>query len=186
MSTDHNHLDSDQLLQAVVGKVDLPKPLRAHLKSCPHCRQEVDRLGSRFGAIGRMARELSPDALGRVRLPETHQRFFFGRRVGLRPALGMVVAMVLLMMIALYRPMGNRPMKMPVIETAELNPEAEARLFAEIQALLHNPLPDDYQQLSGDIGFEDQGDPTDFIVPEVEAETEEDLSWNTSAKGIAS
>jgi hypothetical protein len=185
MSTDHNHLDSDQLLQAVVGTGDLPKPLRLHLKNCPHCSQEVDRMAARFGDIGRMARELSPDALGRVRLPDTQRRFFLGRRVGLRPALGMVVALVLLMMIALYRPLGNRPMKMPVIETAELNPEAEAQLFAEIQALLHNPLPDDYQQLSGDDGIEDQGDPTDFIVPEVEAETGEDLSWNASAKGIA-
>ena len=169
----------------MVSKGDLPGPLRHHLKSCPQCGQELDRLASRFGAIGRMAQELSPDALGRVRLPDTRQRFFFGRRVGLRPALGMVVAMVLLMMIALYRPLGNRPIKMPVIETAELNPEAEAQLIAEIQALLHNPLPDDYQQLSGDDEFEARGDPTDFIVPDLEPDTDEDLSWNASAKGTA-
>ena len=126
--------DSDQLLKAVVSESDLHRDLRAHLKRCPACRQEVARLAARFGAIGKMARDISPDALGRVRLPDTRRRFFLGRRIGLRPALGMAVAMALLMMMALYQPFGNRPSPIPAVtQTAEptLTPAAEDQLLAE-------------------------------------------------------
>jgi hypothetical protein len=188
----HDHLDSDQLLKAVVGESDLPRPLRAHLKQCPVCRQEVDRLAARFGAIGKMARDISPDALGRVRLPERRRRFFLGRRIGLRPALGMAVAMVLLVMMALYQPFGHRSSPLPEIpavkQTAEVNltPAAEAQLFVEIQALLRNPLPDDYQQLSGEEGgWGTSEDPTDFIVPDLDDDQEAELSPTRRVKGIA-
>jgi hypothetical protein len=188
----HGHLDSDQLLKAVVSEGDLPRPLRAHLKQCLVCRQEVDRLAARFGAIGKMARDISPDALGRVRLPERRRRFFLGRRIGLRPALGMAVAMVLLMMMALYQPFGHRSSPLPGIpaekQTAELDLTlaAEAQLFAEIQALLRNPLPDDYQQLSGeDGGLGVLDDPTDFIVPDLDEDQEAELSRTCRVKGVA-
>jgi hypothetical protein len=187
-----DHLNSDQLLQAVVSESDLPRHLRAHLRQCSACRQEVDRLSARFSAIGKMAREISPDALGRVRLPERRRRFFLGRRVGLRPALGMAVALVLLMMIVLYRPLGHRSTPIPsatapaVSAEQTLNPEAEARLFAEIQDLIHNPLPEDYRQLSGEESlFGIDADPTDFIVPEVEAETDEEVGDTLPMKGTA-
>jgi hypothetical protein len=189
-----DHLTSDQLLQAVASESDLPRHLRTHLSQCTVCRQEVDRLSDRFSAIGKMARDISPDALGRVRLPERRRRFFLGRRVGLRPALSMAVALVLLMMIVLYRPLGHRSTPIPpatapaVTATAEqtLNPEAEARLFAEIQDLLHNPLPEDYRQLSGEESlFGIAEDPTYFIVPEVEAETGEEVGDTLQMKGTA-
>ncbi|MDJ0780474.1 MAG: hypothetical protein QNJ22_00810 [Desulfosarcinaceae bacterium] len=183
----HPHLNSDQLLQAVVSENELTRDLRSHLNRCATCRLEVDRLARRFNAIGRMARELSPDALGRVRLPDRRRRFFLGRRVGLRPALGMAVAMVLLLMIALYQPLGHRstPTMPAMPDTAGLTPEAEAQLFAEIQALLHNPLPNDYQNLFGaEERFGDVQDLTDFIVPDVEAEAEEELS-TSMVKGTA-
>lgn len=185
------HLNSDQLLQAVVSEADLPRGLRAHLKQCPACRQEIDRMAARFDAIGRMARETSPDALGRVRLPDRRRRFFLGRRVGLRPALGMAVAMVLLMMIALYQPMGHRSTPMvaqPPLERAELrlDPEAEAQLLAEIHALLSNPLPEEYQQFAGeDVADGDLGDPTEFIVPDLEMETDEEIGHTNHLKGTA-
>lgn len=184
------HLNSDQLLRAVVGESDLPRGLRIHLKQCPPCRQEVDRLATRFGAIGRMAREISPDALGRVRLPDRQRRFFLGRRVGLRPALGMALAMVLLMMIVLYRPMGHRstPVVAQLVERAEsnLDPEAEAQLLAEIHALLSNPLPEEYQQFAGEDGAGgDLGDPTEFIVPDLEGETDEEIGHANHLKGTA-
>lgn len=191
---EQDHLNSDQLLQAVVGESDLPRDLRSHLTQCTACRQEVDRLSARFSAIGKMARDISPDALGRVRLPERRRRFFLGRRVGLRPALSMAVALVLLMMILLYRPLGHRSTPIPsataptVTATAEqtLNPEAEARLFAEIQDLIHNPLPEEYRQLSGeDSLFGIPEDPTYFIVPEVEAETGEEAGDTLPMKGTA-
>ncbi|MEJ2642492.1 MAG: hypothetical protein P8010_23305 [Desulfosarcinaceae bacterium] len=184
------HLDSDQLLQAVVGESDLPRHLRIHLTQCTTCRQEVDRLGARFSAIGKMARDLSPDALGRVRLSERRRRFFLGRRVGLRPALGMAVAMVLLMLIALYRPLGHRSTPAPpasiVNADAALSPETEARLLAEIQGLLDNPLPEDYQRITGeDSLFGIAGDPSDVIVPDVEAETDKELGLARPMKGTA-
>jgi hypothetical protein len=190
----HAHLDSDQLLEAVVRESELTPDLRAHLKQCPTCRQEVDRLAARFGAIGKMARDISPDALGRVRLPETRRRFFLGRRIGLRPALGLSVAMVLLLMMALYRPLGHRTGPTPTVPTvtptAELNltTEDEVQLFAEIQALLRNPLPDDYQQLGGggeDVGFGVLDDPTDLIVPDVDEDAEEEFGFTTRLKGTA-
>ena len=185
-----DHLNSDQLLQAVAGESELPQSLRNHLSQCTGCRQEVDRLGTRFTAIGKLARDLSPDALGRVRLPEPRRRFFLGRRVGLRPALGMAVAMVLLMMIALYRPLGHRSTPMPPAPPpkagAELSPAAEVRLLAEIQDLLSNPLPEGYQQIAGeDSLFGVAGDPTDLIVPEVEGETDKELGSIHHAKGTA-
>jgi hypothetical protein len=185
-----DHLNSDQLLQAVAGESELPLNLRSHLSQCSACRQEVDRLSARFAAIGKLARDLNPDALGRVRLPERRRRFFLGRRVGLRPALGLAVAMVLLMMMALYRPLGHRSTPMPPTPPlkagADLSPAAEARLLAEIQDLLSNPLPKDYQQITGeDSLFGVAGDPTDLIVPEVEGETDQAPGYRPSAKGSA-
>jgi hypothetical protein len=188
----HGHLDSNQLLKAVVSEADLPRPLRDHLDQCPACRQEVDRLAARFNAIGKMARDTSPDALGRVRLPEDRRRFFLGRRIGLRPALGMAVAMVLLMMLVLYQPFGERPSLLPRIpavkQTAEptLTPEAEAQLFAEIQALLRNPLPEDYQQISGGVeggGFGVWDDPTDLIVPDLDEDADAQERFSYTAPG---
>jgi hypothetical protein len=184
------HLDSDQLLRAVVSESDLARQLRKHLNHCTVCRQEVDRLAARFGAIGKMARDLSPDARGRVRLPDRRRRFFIGRRIGLRPALGMAVAMVLLLMIALYRPLGRHSLPTPpvptVIADAEQSPEAETRLLVEIQDLLSNPLPEDYQRIIGeDSLFGIAEDPTDFIVPEVEGDTGEELGHARHSKGTA-
>jgi hypothetical protein len=185
-----DHLNSDQLLQAVVAERDLPRDLRNHLSQCTACRQEVDRLSARFSAIGKLARNLSPDALGRVRLSERRRRFFLGRRVGLRPALGMAVAMVLLLMIALYRPLYHRSTPLPAAPNlkadAELSPAAEVRLLAEIQDLLSNPLPEDYQQIIGEESlFGVAGDPTDLIVPEVEGETDKELGSTRHVKGTA-
>lgn len=189
-NVEHAHLDSDALLKAVVSESDLPRDLRAHLKQCPACRREVDRLAARFGAIGRMARDISPDALGRVRLPEKRRRFLFGRRVGLRPALGMAVAMALFMLMALYQPFGHRfkPTEPAPVQRAEilLSPEAEAELFAEIQNLLRDPLPDDYRQLAGgDSLFGEPGDPTDYIVPDVDLDAGEELGATRHLKGTA-
>jgi hypothetical protein len=187
---EQDHLDSDQLLQAVVGESGLPRRLRTHLAQCTACRQEVDRLSGRFSAIGTMARDLSPDALGRVHLPKQRRRLFLGRRVGLRPALAMAVAVVLLMMIALYRPLSHRSTPMPPVPTLkagdESSPEAEISLLAEIQDLLNNPLPQDYQQIAGDDSlFDVAGDLTDFIVPEVETETQKVLGRTHHTKGTA-
>ncbi|MDY6855743.1 MAG: hypothetical protein SWO11_13755 [Thermodesulfobacteriota bacterium] len=47
------HLSEHQIIQAVVDVTDLPYPLQDHLKKCPMCLIQKERLSLSSFAIGR-------------------------------------------------------------------------------------------------------------------------------------
>jgi len=139
----NQHLDHDELLQAMVDKGSLTAVNRDHLAGCPACSENLERLGRRFAEIGRTARKLTPSPAKPFRLPagqtQSMTRFF-------RPVWVMGFSAAMMLAIVVWRPdwIGYGPTAPKPTATAA----ADRQLMKEVDALVDDALPAAYQQLA--------------------------------------
>jgi hypothetical protein len=168
----HDHLSSDQLLQALVDLPNLGKEQLAHLEACPACRKDLERLQQGFGRLGRTAVQMAPAPARPFRLPPkaaaaTWRRF--------KPMWATAAAGALLVAIAVWWP---HPLAPPgsVPTVAVRSPGSGGSLFDQVDALVEDPLPPILQALATASGLDDTEDNLDRLVPAVD-EPQNDDPW---------
>jgi len=162
--TPDSHLADNELLQAMIDLSDLGPDRQAHLDGCPHCQGQIKDLTDRYGRLGQMARQMAPQPRKPFRLPADNapvRRWYF------KPALALGALGVLIFAFSLWVPRFTRSPQVPV-PTVARNFANDDQLMAEVDALVENALPEEYQQLaslSGDRSLENLDEFMNWMVP---------------------
>ena len=184
------HLTYDELLRAMTDPSELDATRQAHLKSCLHCRRETDALTHRYRRLGQMARQMAPKPQQAFRVPARHAAI---GRWHFKPGMALGVLGVMIFMFTLWGPRFTGDSTAPVPMVAQ-NFENDDRLMEEIDAMVEDALPDEYQQLAalsngGSVSerrsVEDLDEFIDWIVPIPEEEVDVEQPATTEPdKGI--
>lgn len=164
------HLDYDQMLQAVVDKSDLGHEAREHLASCTACQHQVMRLVQRYDRLGAMAKKMAPGPVQPFRVPERPAATV---RWQFKPALALGMLGTLILALTLWWPKQYNATDTPapmVAQTSEVDDDA---LMEEIDALVADALPAAYREVASVADAQSIEDLIEWIVPSIEEE--EDL-----------
>ncbi len=165
-ATSKKHLAEAQILQAIVDLSDLSDDQQAHLKACPVCRGEKDRLDRVLLQVGSMARASAPTVSRRPVFPDKRPGFLQGW-FEVRPLARIAVPALLLLIVAtavlVIKP--DQDKHMAFVEEQMINPE---QLLSDIDRLIENPLPRELQAMISITEIDPDEDFMEFIVPTTE------------------
>ncbi len=166
----NRHLTDPEILAALVDTGDLPDCTQRHLESCEACQKRLQCLEIDFTAFGRAAKANTPELPRPVRLESVIRKKraarhgFFPASWGRRPAYGMAVAALLVMVVAVKGPGVRFRTELPSRQVTMETHEAE-ELFIEVDRLVENAMPRDYYELTGMDSDDAEEDYMEFIVP---------------------
>ncbi len=161
------HFSEDELLRATVDLADLDPARQAHLKSCLHCQRQARDLTDRYRRLGQMARQMAPEPRKSFRVPADNAPL---RRWHLKPVMALGLLGVLIFAVTLWGPRFTRDTQSPTPMVAQNNAHDD-QLMDEVDTLVDDALPEDYQQLvalSDDRSVEDLDDFMNWMVPSPE------------------
>jgi hypothetical protein len=162
-----SHLTYDDLLRAMTDPSDLDTTQQAHLTSCRRCQRQTEDLTYRYHRLGKMAQQMAPKPRKAFRVPAHHATI---GRWHFKPAMALGVLGILIFAFTLWGPRltGNNHASAPL--TAR-NLAQDDHLMQEVDTLVEDALPEDYQQvaaLSGNQSGEDLDQFIDWMVPDPE------------------
>jgi hypothetical protein len=176
-----SHLSEDELIVSLIDQKDLPPERYVHLSGCPACSSARKTIHQQLSGIGRKAERLAPLLSKKLYLPQAEDKQRYRRRRYLTPAFGGILAIILAVM-AVWRP--------GALKTDKINPGGYIRsddtLLIQVSALVENPLPDTYREISDIAESDMKEDVTDLIVPSLENSISRLKSRNTGLKDINS
>lgn len=156
------HLSRDDLLIALVDRSDLSSRQTAHLKDCPACQKELDRIALRYDRLGKMAAQLAPAPSRNIRLSD---RRTLVSRYKLRPLIAVgVTAAVILLMTTLW---PRNPAETP-IPSSQQTMLSDRELMQEINALVNSALPSAVQRVAAVATPQHDQDLINWIVPSIQ------------------
>jgi hypothetical protein len=162
-----SHLTYDELLRAMTDPSDLDTTRQAHLGSCGRCQRQTEDLTYRYHRLGKMARQMAPKPRQAFRVPA---RPTFIGRWHFKPGMALGVLGVLIFAFTLWGPRMTGNNHTPAPMTAR-NLAQDDHLMQEVDALVEDALPEDYQQVAAITGHqpgEDLDDFIDWMVPDPE------------------
>jgi hypothetical protein len=160
---DKAHLQSEQMIWAVIDRDELAGDARHHLLACPVCRGKVEDIQNELQEFGRKACQAVPPLSSPVKLPEES-------KTAVKPANGWLPfcgAAAMAAFIIFFYFMGMKtmfPAKVTTLQNQETLLEDET-LMREISKMVENPLPEDLDEITGEIGTDFDDNFLDFIVP---------------------
>jgi hypothetical protein len=102
---DQDHLSQDQVIKAVIDEERLPPEARVHLSACDVCQEKKDEAEMRLRRLGRMAQSLAPQpSRGKIGVADYFRRPALPGRWGLRLAIALSMAVVMILMVARWHP----------------------------------------------------------------------------------
>lgn len=172
--TDH-HLNEDQILMALVDEAELAPELQSHLAACSRCGTEKTKIEQRLSNLSHMAKQMAPTPTRRIHLPEIKRRSHFWQGLSLRPALGVAVAAILVLMVVWLPGRFDRGPELSQDMLAQEMKE-DNQFMAEIGTLVENALPQGYQDILTVAETEFEEDFMYYIVPPIEYNDSPSLS----------
>jgi len=174
--TSEQHLDENQLIQAVVDKNDLPAPALAHLATCGQCLAGTQRLEHELESLGSMAERYAPKPQRSIRLPVQESKSSLAAFLTWRNAIGALVtvaaAIIVVWGTTLVR---NQTGSGTQGSTAEM---IEAKqLMTQVNMLIDNALPPLYLEISGEHQPDYDTEFFKFLIPQIETETLTSDRW---------
>ena len=162
------HLMYDELLRAMTDASDLDPEQQAHFESCHHCRRQAEELSRRYRRLGQMAKQMAPEPSHAFRVPDRHAAI---GRWHFKPGVALGVLGVLIFVFTLWwpQPSNHSDVRAPM---ASWNVEEDARLMAEVDALVNDALPVAYQQVAVVSEPILSKDLIDWIVPSIDEDDE--------------
>ena len=165
MQLNHSqHLNDEQMVQAVVDAADLPASVRQHLTECRQCLADRNSFELQLQRLGQNAKQFSPQPQRRIILPAAKNRRPMRRLLDWHKwmAAAATVAAVFLIVWAtntVYNPTESENKNV----TVELM-EAQ-RLMTEVNTLVDNALPSFYLEISGEKNATYDEEFYQFLIP---------------------
>lgn len=168
------HMTSDEITKAVVDRNDLAAHRRAHLEDCDRCRERVSQFENQLAGMGKMARNMAPAPSKPFRLPQTGIKRHWQRK----PIMAVGFAALMIFAVVVWQPEPVSPPGAPSV--ASFDATEDQQLIEDIDAIVENALPETYQELATfdmpDLLDDDiEDDPSDWIVPSLQEDEDEDL-----------
>ena len=175
------HLDEEQLIQAVVDAADLPDSLQTHLSECSQCLAGKNSFELEMTKLSQKAEQFAPKPQRRIILPAYKTKDPIRNLLNWRnllAAAATVTAVFILVwgtnMARNFSDHGNQNL------TAEMM-EAE-RFMTEVNTLIDNALPPFYLEITGEqnAGYDEEF--YHFLIPPIEDKT---LTSHRGKKGTS-
>jgi anti-sigma factor RsiW len=168
----NDHLNADQLLQALVDPPDLGTKRQTHLAQCPACQKDLERLKQGFGRLGQTAERMAPAPARPFRLPQKSAQAAWWR---FKPMWATVAACALLFAFTVWWPHTLTP-PAPVPKVAVRNPDPGLPLFDQADALVDDALPSAINTLAAASDLDDVDEDMDWLIPAAD-DAQNDDSW---------
>jgi hypothetical protein len=162
-----SHLAYDELLRSMTDPSDLDTTRQAHLTSCRRCQRQSEDLTYRYHRLGKMAQKMAPKPRKAFRVPAHHTAI---GRWHFKPGMALGVLGVLIFVFTLWGPRLTGNNHAPALMAAR-NLEKDDHLMQEVDALVEDALPEDYQQVAAvtdNRPGEDLDEFIDWMVPDPE------------------
>jgi len=163
----HEHLQDEQILWAIIDKTELGEEVQQHLLSCQHCKGKVARFNDDLQEFGDNARQAVPPCSRTVKLPavKPSRSVFNGGWLPFFGAAAMAGLVVFFYFMGLH---PVTPVQLSTLQGTESLLEDEV-LMREISALVESPLSGDVYEIIGEeSGTDYDEDFLDFIVPDIQ------------------
>jgi len=169
----HEHLQVEQILWAVIDKKELAVDLQQHLLECQVCNAKVEEFRKDMQGFGLKARQAVPPFTRSVKLPAaTASRD--GHYGGWLPFFG-AAAMAGLVVFFYFMGMKSiTPVQFNTLQSQEALLEDEA-LMREISEIVEYPLSKDIYEITGENGTGYDEDFLDLIVPDMQDDFQSEL-----------
>ncbi|MCD4721068.1 MAG: hypothetical protein K8S13_14605 [Desulfobacula sp.] len=161
------HLNTDQIMVAMVDESDLDDAARQHLSACTFCRQRQSDLMKQYTGLGNMACRFTPDFKQNIRMPEYTRKVPVQWKWGFTQIIGLSVAVTLILIVVL-NPLFQKFKTIVLNNTQIVDTESEMALMIDIENLVEDPLPPAYQGIVGMPDIDSDDDFMNFIVPQPE------------------
>jgi len=173
------HLDEQQLVQAVVDQTDLPDAVQAHLAECSQCLAGKTSFELEMATLSQKAAQFAPKPQRRIILPvpKTKKAFL---NLFAWPNLAAAAATVTAVFILVWGTNLVRNLSEPGTENRRAEMVEAERLMTEVNTLVDNALPSFYLVISGENNADYDDDFYQFLIPTVEDKT---LSSDQGMKG---
>lgn len=161
------HLNSDQIMIAMVDISDLDDAGKRHLSACTTCRRRLNDVVKGYSTLGKKARRFVPDTqkapVMKGHTPIIHPL----KRWGFKPAIGWCAAAAIVLMVSIY-PVFHKDET--ILSTSKPVPDIgiDIALMNDIESLVEDVLPVVYQQIVPVQGTDSGEDFINFIVPAIE------------------
>jgi len=178
----NRHLTDDEIIAALVDEADLGPELQAHLSDCRRCSSKLKKIHQQLHDLGHMAEQMAPVSTQSIRLPETIDRSDSQTGWRLKPVLGAMAAMVLVVM--LVWPQAKFYIRTYFIQNMLTQGIKEDNiLISEVDVLVEDALPEKYRHILAAAEPEFNQDFMQYIVPPIEDNNFSSLS--NSNRGAA-
>jgi hypothetical protein len=175
------HLDEDQIIQAVVDVKDLPQSVQSHLAECSQCLADKSSFEHEMTLLGQKVEQFVPKPQRRIILPVQKAGNPFRNLLDWRnlvAAAATVSAIFILVwgtnLARNFSEPGNSNLTAEMVE-AEI-------LMTEINTLIDNALPPFYLEISGEKNTDYDEEFYQFLIPTVE---EKALTSDRGKKGTS-
>ena len=160
------HLDEEQLVQAVVDATDLPHSVQAHLAKCGQCLAGKNSFELEMTKLSQQVERFAPKPQRRILLPVQKTKNPLRNLLDWRNLVA-AVATVTAVFILVWGTNMVRNLPEPGTEnlTAEMV-EAE-RLMTEVNTLIDNALPPFYLVISGENTADYDEEFYQFLIPAI-------------------
>ena len=161
-TAEHQHLNEEEIITAVVDTADLDRPQQQHLADCNHCRSQIEALSGDLNKMAQIAEATTPAVTKPFRAPTADGRHTGWLPLGRKLATGLALTVACIIIGGLYlqNHLDNRSMRL-----AQEMHEAE-QLMRQVDQLVENPLPETIMTISAEGVVENDEDFFKFLIPD--------------------
>jgi len=164
---DMQHLDEEQLVQAVVDSTDLPHSVQAHLAKCSQCLNGKNSFELELTRLSQQVERFAPKPQRRIRLPVQKASNPFRNLLDWRNLVAAAATVTAVFILVWGTNMVRNPSE-PGTQIRAAEMEEAQRLMTEVNTLIDNALPPFYVVISGEKNAAYEEDFYQFLIPAIE------------------
>jgi len=161
------HLDEEQLVQAVVDATDLPHSVQAHLAKCGQCLAGKNSFELEMTKLSRQVERFAPKPQRRILLPVPKTKNPLRNLLDWRNLVAAAATVTAVFILVWGTNMVRNP-SVPGAEILAAEMEEAERLMTEVNTLVDNALPAFYLVISGEKNAAYEEEFFQFLIPTIE------------------
>jgi hypothetical protein len=161
------HLDEEQLVQAVVDATDLPHSVQAHLAECGQCLAGKNSFELEMTKLSQQVERFAPKPQRRILLPVQKTKNPLRNLLDWRNLVAAAATVTAVFILVWGTNMVRNP-SVPGAEILAAEMEEAERLMTEVNTLVDNALPAFYLVISGEKNAAYEEEFFQFLIPTIE------------------